>query len=160
MAEQLWHMQVREEIYSKYDPAYAYQSHSNKSKLYLFNVAQGRKPRRMDCLSDADIVVIDSDSGKITKIIEIESALNPKKIMGIVLITHLCNLCSIRRKPDAPKQNYDLKNIELEVVFKKAPQRSKKDLKLGVFKPFLESIIRSTVGCLSKEAGVIFTAHD
>jgi len=160
MGEHVWHKKVREEVFSKYDPANAYQSHSEISKLYLFNVAQGKKPRRIDCMSDADIVVLDSDSIRITKIIEIESALNPKKIIGIVLATHLCRVCSIRSKHDEPKKYFELKDVVLEIVFKKAPPRSKKDYKLEVFKPYIDSIIKTTGGCLSKNTAVIFTPHD
>lgn len=160
MGEHAWHRKVRKEEFSRYNSNFAYQSHSDVSKLYLFNIAEDRKPRRIDCLSDADIVVLDPDTGKIAKVIEIESALNPKKILGIVLATHLCNKCSIREKQGEEKRYLDLDNIVLEIIYKKAPPRSKKDLKLAIFKPFIETIVHNAEGCISKVNGVIIRAHD
>lgn len=160
MAEHAWHKKVREEVFSKYDPEFAYQSHSNISKLFLFSVAAGKRPRRIDCLSDADIVVTEPLSGRVVKIIEIESALNPKKILGIVLATHLCNKCSIRRSRLEPKRYLDMDEIELEIVFRKAPPGSQKDLKLDVIKPYIKGLISNTNGCLSKSKDIIFTPHE
>lgn len=157
MTENAWHKKVQEEVFSRCDPAYTYQSHSDLSRLYLFRVAEGGKPRRIDCLSDADMVVLNSDLADISRIIEIESALNPKKIMGIVLATHLCNLCSIRSKQGEPKKYYQMKKVILEIVFKKAPKGSKKDYKLDVFEPFLDKIIKTINGSLLK---TVFTAHE
>jgi hypothetical protein len=117
----------------------------------LFRVEAGERLRRSGCLSDADIVVFDPTSGRINTIIEIESALNPKKIMGIVIATHLCNFCRIM------KIDYELENIRLEIVYRKAPSGSKKDLKLAIFEPILNEIIRVTKGCLTR---LVLTPHE
>ena len=144
MGEHAWHKKVREEIFSCQQPNKAFTSHSVVSKLELFRVGTGERLSRKGCLSDADIVVFNGNSEKITKIIEIESALNPKKIMGIVLATHLCNFCRILKK------DYELYDVRLEVAFKKAPQGSKKDLKLTIFEPTLQDFIKHTKGCISE----------
>jgi len=152
MGEHEWHKIVRKELIDKQRPNKTYSSHSEVSKLELFRVPEGAKPKRIYCLSDTDIVVFNPDSSRIDKIIEIESALNPKKVIGIVLATHLCNICRIL------KTNYELNNIVLEIVFKKASLGSKKDYKLEVFEPIINQIIRSTNGCLSGKP--IFTPHE
>jgi hypothetical protein len=152
MSEHAWHKKVREEVLAKQKPNRAYSSHSDVSKLELYRVAADERPKRINCLSDADIVVFNPDSSRIDKIIEIESALNPKKVIGIVLATHLCNICRIL------KTNYELNNVVLKIIFKKAPLRSKKDYKLEVFEPIISQIIRSTNGCLSGR--LIFTPHE
>ena len=151
MGEHAWHKKVREEIFSCQQPNKAFTSHSVVSKLELFRVGTGERLSRKGCLSDADIVVFNGNSEKITKIIEIESALNPKKIMGIVLATHLCNFCRILKK------DYELYDVRLEVAFKKAPQRSKKDLKLTIFEPILQDFLKQTKGCISE---LVFSPQD
>ena len=160
MGEELWHRKVRIEEFSRLNPDHAFQSHSDLSKLYLFSVGDAKKPNRTNCLSDADIVVLDPETGEISKIIEIESALNPKKILGIVLATHICNICSIRTRRGEHKKYLKLDGISLEIIFRKAPPRSKKDLKLETIKPYIDAIVTSVPGCISKVASVVIRSHD
>jgi hypothetical protein len=162
MAEHWWHKKVREEVFSTYNPPKAYQSHSDYSKLYLFRTENLAKPTRVNCLSDADIVVFDPSSKKIAKVIEIETALNPKKIIGIILTTHLCDRCSYREERGASKEYLELKDIALEIIYRRAPARSKKDLKLNVFEPIIKKIIQSTEGSIARfpEAQISFKPHD
>ena len=80
---------------------------------------------------------------KIRQIIEVETAMNPKKLIGIVLATHFCNLCRIRKK------DYPLRNISLKIVCKKAKKKSKKGMKLDVIRESLDDIIKTTEGSLS-----------
>jgi len=151
MGEHAWHKKAREELFQRQCPNTAYTSHSEISKLELFRVAPGERLSRAGCLSDADIVVFDGDSERITTIIEVESALNPKKVIGIVVATHSCNVCRIK------KCNYRLEAVRLMIVFKKAKPGSKKDLKLTILKPILQEYIRRTEGCLSE---LEFTPHE
>lgn len=133
MMEQEWHKQVREEILEKY-----------KKSGTRVEWSHGENPSRANCLSDADIVVFDSE-GKITKVIEIESEPNPKKVMGVVIATHLCTLCKV--KDERP---YPLANILLEIIYRKSKAKSKKADKLAVmFEPLLEMVKNSKSGCLS-----------
>lgn len=142
MIEQEWHKKVREEIVEKLKKLKypVYSSHGEISKLELFR----REVKRQNCLSDADIVVFDSENKKIQQIIEIETAINPKKIIGIVLATHFCDYCRIRKK------DYPMENVSLKIIFKKAKEKSKKALKLDVIKKPMEDIIETTKGCLFK----------
>lgn len=142
MIEGNWHKKVREEIFEKLKKLKfpVYSSHSEVSKLELFR----RKVRKQNCLSDADIVVFDSGNKKIQQIIEIENAINPKKIIGILISTHLCDYCRILG------EDYPLKSISLKIVFRKAKEKSKKALKLDVIEKPLKDIIRNTKGCISK----------
>ena len=146
MAESHWHKKVRLETFEKIRPN-AYSSHSEISKLELFR----GEAKRPNCLSDADIVVFDPDSNKIKEIIEIETALNPKKIIGIVLATHLCNLCRIKG------ENHLLKDISLKIIYKKAKRGSKKDLKKDIFEKPLRDILNKYEGSISE---FIFEGHD
>jgi len=142
MTEHKWHKKVREEFVEKLKKLKfkVYSSHSDYSKLELFR----EKVERQNCLSDADIVVFDSKYKRIRQIIEVETAMNPKKLIGIVFATHFCDYCRIREK------YYTLKNIFLNIVCKKAKEKSKKALKLEVIKKSLGDIIKTTKGCLSK----------
>ena len=142
MVDQKWHKKTRNEFVDKLKKLKlnVYSSHSDYSKLELFR----RKVRRQNCLSDADIVVFDSKNKKIQQIIEIETDINPKRIIGIVLATHFCDYCRIK------KEDYPLENISLKIILKKAKEKSKKPQKLEVIKKPLEDIIESTKGCLSK----------
>jgi predicted nucleotidyltransferase len=142
MTEGKWHKKVRKEIFEKLKKLKfpVYSSHSEVSKLELFR----SEVKRKNCLSDADIVVFDSENKKIQQIIEIENAINPKKIIGIVLATHFCDYCRIM------EENYPLKNILLKIIFRKPKEKSKKPLKLDVIKKPLEDITKNTKGCLSK----------
>jgi len=143
MTEHKWHKRVREEYVERFKKLgfIVYSSHTNISKLELFR----EEVKRQNCLSDADIVVLDSENEKIEQIIEVETAMNPKKLIGIVLATHFCDRCRIKKK------DYPLKNISLKIVCKKAKEKSKKGMKLEVIKNPLEGIIRNRKeGCLSK----------
>jgi hypothetical protein len=162
MGEHWWHKKVREEIFLALNPPRAYQSHSDCSKLFLFRTEDEEKPSRVNCLSDADIVVFGPNSNKISKIIEIETALNPKKIIGIILTTHICNKCSYREKRGASKECLDLKDIALEIVYRKAAPGSKKDLKIDVFAPIVKKMVQSSEGCIAKlpDVQITFKAHD
>lgn len=130
-----WHQKVRTEEFEKLRPN-AFSSHSEVSKLELFR----GEVKRQNCLSDADIVVFDSESKKIKQIIEIETQVNPKKIIGIILTTHLCNYCRIK------KENHSLENIFLKIIYKKAKEGSKKAIKLDVIKEPLKEIIGTIKG--------------
>ena len=142
MAEHEWHKKVREATVKelKKKKFIVYSSHTDYSKLELFR----NEIKRENCLSDADIVVFDSKHGKIRHIIEVETAMNPKKLIGIVLATHFCDYCRIK------KEDYPLKNISLKIVCRKAGEKSKKALKLNVIKKALEDITKTIRGCLSK----------
>jgi len=142
MIDQKWHKKTREELVNKLKnlKLNVYSSHGKYSKLELFR----EEVRRQNCLSEADIVVFDSKNKKIKQIIEIETDINPKKIVGIVLATHFCDYCRIKKK------NYPLENISLRIIFKEVKEKSIKVLKLGMIKKPLENIIETTKGCLSK----------
>ena len=142
MAEHKWHKKVREEIVEKLRKSkfIVYSSHTDYSKLELFR----NKVKRENCLSDADIVAFDSQHRKIRQIFEVETAMNPKKLIGIVIATHFCDYCRIK------EVDYPLKNISLKIICKKAGEKSKKPLKLYVIKKPLEYIIKTTKGCLLK----------
>lgn len=142
MIDQKWHKKTREEFVDELKKLKlnVYSSHSDYSKLELFR----REVRRQNCLSDADIVVFDSENKKIQQIIEVETDINPKRIIGVVLATHFCDYCRIKKK------DYPLENISLRIILKKAKEKSKKALKLDVIKKPLENIIETTKGCLSK----------
>ena len=142
MIDQKWHKKTREKFVAELKKLKlnVYSSHGEYSKLELFR----EEVRRQNCLSDADIVVFDSENKKIKQIIEIETDINPKKIIGIVLATHFCDYCRIKKK------DYPLENISLRIILRKAKEKSKKALKLDVIKKPLENIIETTKGCLSK----------
>lgn len=97
-------------------------------------------PRRANCLSDADLIVFDSN-GSVAKIIEIESEPNSKKVLGVVIATHLCDLCKIG------VAKYPVANILLEIVYRKPKAKSKKAHKLDVmYEPLLEMVKNSKGG--------------
>ncbi|GAI32753.1 unnamed protein product [marine sediment metagenome] len=77
------------------------------------------------------------------KIIEIESEPNPKKIIGIVIATHLCNWLR------AEGNNYALKNIILEIRYREPVPKSKKALKLNVIEGPLREMIENREGSVS-----------
>jgi len=146
MKEQEWHKRVREELVEKHKKTglRVEQSHGVNPNLELFRGNLGRA----NCLSDADIVVFNSD-GNIAKIIEIESEPNPKKILGVVIATHLCTLCKVSKK-DKKEPPHQLANILLEIVYKKPKAKSKKADKLAVmYEPLLEMVKNSKGGCVS-----------
>jgi predicted nucleotidyltransferase len=111
MSESAWHKRTREEVFNSFEANTAFNSHSKISRLELF---RGDK-RRENCLSDVDIVVLDSKKN-IIELIEIETNMNPKKLIGIILATHFCDSCVIpvdglHTKPK--KAIIPLKNITL-----------------------------------------------
>jgi len=136
MEESDWHKKVQKEIFHKHETN-GYSSHDRR--LYLYK--DGSEER--NCLSDADIIVKDPSFGEISKIIEIETALNPKKIMGILMVTHVCNICKIDKE-------YPLRNITLEIIIRKAPPTSEKDKKLEIILPILNEFIHYRKGSISK----------
>jgi len=143
MKEGGWHQKVREELLYrlKETEARVESSHGVNPNLELFR----GNLRRPNCLSDADLIVFDSDE-KIIKIIEIESELNPKKISGVVMATHLCTLCRVKKEEDP----YQLTNVLLEIIYKKPKVKSQKEAKLAVmYGPLLEMVKNSKGGCLS-----------
>jgi len=143
MKEGAWHRQVRDAMVNnlRKTEARVEQSHGENPNLELFRGNTGRA----NCLSDADIIVFDSN-GVITKVIEIESEPNPKKILGVVMATHLCTLCRIQDK----KCLYPFANITLEIVYKRPKVKSTKEDKLSVmYEPLLEMVKNSKGGCLS-----------
>jgi DNA polymerase II large subunit len=141
MAESAWHKKVREEIWNSLKPN-AFSSHSDVSKLELF---RGPK-KRENCLSDVDIVEITPDRKDIIRLIEIETAMNPKKLIGIVLATHLCDRCK------TPYKEYSLDKISLSIICRKEKEKSKKPLKLAVIKRALDELLFDfkIPGCLAK----------
>jgi hypothetical protein len=143
MKEGAWHQKVREGLFNslKETEERVESSHGVNPNLELFR----GNTRRPNCLSDADLIVFDSD-GKIKKIIEIESELNPKKISGVVMATHLCTLCRVKKE----EPEYPLANILLEIIYKKPKVKSQKEAKLAVmYGPLLEMVKNSKGGCLS-----------
>lgn len=134
MGESTWHRKVRREIFNEHTPN-AYTAHEGVTNLNLYRDEVATK----NCLSDADIIVIDPQSKKVAKIIEIESELNPKKVMGIVVATHVCN--KIMAKGIKGFEPRDLNGITLEIIYREAARRSKKDQKLEIMIPILEEFI-------------------
>jgi|GEM_PF-3539740 len=145
MAESKWHKKVREEILGQLPKGTAYSSHSDTSKLELFNVPEGQELKKWHCLSEADIVVFeDKDRKKIAEVIEIESSFNPKKIIGIVIATHLCNICRINGK------NYVLENIKLSIIYKMGPDKGKRVYNIEIIKSPLNEFIKRIPGSISE----------
>jgi len=141
MKEQEWHKRVREELYEKHKKMglRVETSHSVNPNLELFRGS----PRRANCLSDADLIVFDSN-GNVAQIIEIESEPNPKKVSGVVVATNLCSLCKIGN------ETHPLSNVFLEIVYRKPKAKSKKADKLEVmYEPLREMVKNGTWGCLS-----------
>lgn len=145
MAESKWHKRVREEILSSLPKGAAYSSHSDTSRLELFKVPEGQELKKYHCLSEADIVVFeDKDRKKIATVIEIESSFNPKKIIVIVIATHLCNICRING------ENYVLENIKLNIIYKIGPYKSKRHDNIMTIKPSLDEFIKKISGSISE----------
>ena len=140
MKDKGWHKKVREETIRKLKQKNReiYTSHAGIANLNLY---RGEKIRA-NCLSDTDIVVFDNN--KITHIIEVESTVQPKHIIGDILATHLCDNCVIHKKGKFP-----LKNIHLKIIYKKAKPGSKKTMKMVVIEKPLKEAIKKIKGCLS-----------
>lgn len=136
MGESTWHMRVREEKLAEYAPN-AYSAHIGITNLNLYKDEVAVK----NCLSDADVVVLDPQSKKVTRIIEVESELNPKKVMGIVVATHLCNRLVAKGIEEMGREPKVLDGITLEIVFREPPRRSGKGQKLDIMMPILMEFI-------------------
>lgn len=134
MAESVWHRKVRREILMELGQG-AYSAHEGKTNLNLYR----EKIATENCLSDVDIIL--TRSGEVTKIVEVESELNPKKIMGIVLATHTCNKLVARGINEFEGQAKLLDGITLEIVYRESPPGSKKDQKLRIMMPILKDFI-------------------
>jgi len=149
MSESNWHRQVRKKYVKKLKMEFSdvFSSHSGKTDVDLFRGESYRENH----FSNADIIVL-NDKEKVIKIIEIESVLNPKKIFGIVLATHFSTLCRVKKVGDAKteKQNYPLKNIELEIVYKKPKDKAKGTEKIKIIEKLADSLINSSTGCVRK----------
>lgn len=145
MKEQEWHKVVREELKEKFEKQGFKVNSSHAPKVPNIELFRGEL-RRKNCLSDADIVIRDSKGENVEKIVEIESEVNPKKFLGIVLATHFCDRCKIDDKNIKP-----LKNIVLQIIYKKPKEKSRKRDKLAVMKEPLERIIKTnTEGSVSR----------
>lgn len=134
-AESKWHEGIRKEL--KKSRGNAFDSHSGISRLELYR----GENKRENCLSDVDLVVLDSDNKKIVELIEIETAINPKKLIGIVLATHFCDSC---RMPEG--RILPLREIPLTIIYKKEKAKSKKPLKIGVIEKALDEAIKRIPG--------------
>lgn len=144
MLEQKWHEQIREAIIAKLkrEGKEVKGSHQKNPKIELYRDHRNQESR----LSDADIAVFNRQERTVPEIIEVESEVNPKKFVGIVLITHFCSLCSCALYP----HNFDLKtrSVSLKIVYKAPEEGSLKANKLGVMKEALKPVIECTKGCL------------
>lgn len=140
--EQKWHELVRLEIIDELESQgrNAKGSHARNPNIELFRNGLNYKNR----LSDADIAELDDKNGRVLQIIEIESQINPKKFIGIVLATHLCNECLLKT------EHYVLNDWEviLRIVYKKPVENSREADKLTIMKEPLMSMIRETRGSL------------
>ena len=144
MKEQEWHIVVREEIKEKFEKQGFKVNSSHTPKVPNIELFRGEL-RRKNCLSDADIVIRDAKGESVEIIIEIESEVNPKKFIGIVLATHFCDWCKIDDDNIKP-----LKNVVLQIIYKMPRGKSKIAEKLAVIKEPLERIIKTnTEGSVS-----------
>ena len=136
-----WHREVRLALFEKYKSLgyEVFTSHSDVSHLNLFKY----EVKRECCLSDADIVVFDKGSKRIKEIIEVETGLNPKKVIGIVLATHLTNICRIKRN------DYQFSDVVLRIVYRRPQYRSRKALKLEVIEKPLKEILNNQKGSIA-----------
>jgi len=135
--ESNWHKKIRKRIVEAFESQGLRVITAHPRRLNLFR----EEVKRENCLSDADIVVF--GNGRIEKIIEIESEPNPKKMIGIIIATHLCN------RLRAESNNYALRNIMLEIRYREPVPKSKKALKLGVIEESLQEMIKKVEGSVS-----------
>ena len=135
--ENEWHKKTRKRIVKTLETQGHRVITSHPKHINLF---QG-KIKRENCLSDADIVVFRDDI--IDKIIEVESEPNPKKLIGIVIATHLCKILRTEGK------NYPLENVRLEIRYREPVPKSKKELKLDIIEESLRKILNSLDGSVS-----------
>ena len=142
MQEQKWHEEVRLEIIEALERQgrNVKGSHFDNPKIELFR--QGLKYENR--LSDADIAEFEKNGERVLQIIEVESQINPKKFMGIVLATHLCNEC-LRKTEHYVLNDWD---VFLTIVYKKPIKESKKADKLKIMKEPLKRVIKELRGSL------------
>lgn len=135
--ENEWHKMTRERIVKtlKSQGHRVITAHPKHINLFREDI------KRENCLSDADIVVF--ENGIVKKIVEVESEPNPKKLIGIVIATHLCNWLRAR------KDDYPIKNVLLEIRYRKPVPKSKKELKLDIIEKPLKKILNSLEGSVS-----------
>ena len=145
MKEQEWHRAVREELKEKFEKQGFIVNSSHTPNVPNIELFRGEL-RRKNCLSDADLVIRDAKGEQVEKIIEIESEVNPKKFLGIVLATHFCDRCKIDKKNIRP-----LQKVILRIVYKRPKEKSRKGDKLEIMKEPLQRIIEiNTEGSVSK----------
>ena len=84
------------------------------------------------------------------KIIEIESSLNPKKIIGIIVATHLSNHLK------AKEIIANLESVNMEIIYKEPKNLSSKKQQLALIETSLDKIMEKVPGCLS---GFKFTGN-
>lgn len=135
--ENEWHKKTRKRIVKTLENQGIRVITSHPKHINLFR----EKINREHCLSDADIAV--AKDGKIEKIIEVESEPNPKKLIGIIIATHLCNWLR------ANEDDYPLKKIILEIRYREPVPKSKKKLKLDIINKPLKEILSSLDGSVS-----------
>lgn len=135
--EKKWHKKTRERIVETLESQGHRVFTSHPKHINLFR----EERKRENCLSDADIVVIENSI--IKKIIEVESEPNPKKLIGIVIATHLCNWLR------AEGNDYPFKNVLLEIRYRSPVPKSRKELKLDIIEESLRKIINSFEGSVS-----------
>jgi hypothetical protein len=144
--EQAWHEETRLAVIDKLErqgKKTVKGSHGDNPKIELYRLQKNTENR----LSDADIAVFNLSAKTVSEIYEVESAVNPKKFIGIVLTTHFCYKCS---NSDYPEAIFDLneKTVNLVIVYKDPSGRSKKAEKLDVIKEALKKVIEETQGSL------------
>ena len=148
MNEQDWHEAARLKLVGllgkDYDRVEC--SHGEHSNLGLF---RGRVIS-VNHLSDADIIAL-SPRNRIRRIIEIESSINPKKVIGIIVATHLCTTCHrVEPKIQRGYERYRLREREivLEIRYRRLERGSNTSLKLKRLKKPLKEMIKTSKGCL------------
>jgi hypothetical protein len=153
MQEQKWHELTRLAIIAKLgrEGKEVKGSHQKNPKIELYRHNRNQESR----LSDADIAVFNRKEKIVPEIVEVESEINPKKFVGIVLITHLCTLCFCalyldKNNPKSKSDEFDLRkrSVSLKIVYKAPEEGSLKAEKLGVMKEALKPVIDSIDGCL------------
>jgi hypothetical protein len=146
MPEQDWHREARIKLVKRLKESYVRveDAHGGQSDLGLFRGRVGSANH----LSDADIIVFSSRK-KICRIIEIESAINPKKIIGIVVATHLCTTCHrVDNTLEGRTEQFSLRKISLEILYRKQAKGANTSYKLNLIKRPLKKLIKTSKGCL------------
>lgn len=144
--EQEWHEKTRVDVMAKLESQGKREvkgSHLDNPKIELYR----RDINSANRLSDADIAVFNLHDKTISEIVEVESAINPKKFVGIVLTTHFCYKCSHSHYPN---DIFDLreKSVSLLIIYREPSKNSKKAEKLELMKDALKLVIEKTPGSL------------